>query len=143
MSTIRHKLLEKQLERVVYDDGHKYDPNEPIDEPVKTSKESIEDVIFYLDPVTRLPASDIAQLLSGKCDSSLAQYIQSQFLRLNEPSGGVSDEQSDELFAYMRLPDESREQYLSRVTKMFDDAEADKRRYSAELNNQNVPGNDK
>lgn len=118
--SIRSQLILKQQEFNVTD-SPVYVKEDKTDNPVPTSKDTFEDVVFALDPKTRLPCSDIGQLIGRQTDPEVRNYIMQQFMN-PVPSTGVPVDSGLDLSEFQRLPYEDNNQYLQRVTKIFDDA---------------------
>lgn len=120
--SIRSQLILKQMEFNVTE-SPVYVNEDKCDKPVPTSKDTIEDVVFALDPRTRLPTSDIGQIIGSQIDPEVRNYIMSQFMT-PVPSTGVPADSGVDLSEFQRLPYEDNNAYLQRVTSIFDDAKS-------------------
>lgn len=120
--SIRSQLILKQMEFNVTE-SPVYCKEDGKDHPVPTSRDTLEDVIFALDPRTRLPTSDIGQIIGHQTDPEVRNYIMQQFM-IPVPSTGVPADSGVDLSEFQRLPYEDNNQYLQRVTSIFDDAKS-------------------
>lgn len=85
---------------------------------ITDSSDQLLDIIYSVDPFTRLPKNDISVYLSDKVDPSIRDFISSQLLQPVPKSEGVRDEDSEILHDLVRHDDESPYEYALRVQEI-------------------------
>lgn len=77
------------------------------------------DVVYGVDPVTRLPFNDVAVFLSPKVDPAIKEFIQLNLMSPHPSSHGVDDVHSDILFDLIRGDNESQSDYANRIQQII------------------------
>lgn len=88
----------------------------------KSSKDSLLDTIFGLDPITRLPSGDLTVYMSENTSPEVREFIKSQLLsdmsskNENISIDGLSD---DDIIAFSRNSGESSSSYRDRILDLL------------------------
>lgn len=100
-------------------------PDYPIDEtalmvePDASSEQNLFDMVFSVDPITKLPSGDLAMLLSKNTHPDVKAFITTQLMNPTnvqaEASGKFSVLSDDDIVALSRDSNESLESYRYRV----------------------------
>lgn len=106
----------------------------------QTSEQSLFDMMFSVNPLTKLPQGDIAQYLSDKTNPDIKQFIELQLLRPNNISSDASADFSalsdDDIAEFTRGVNESLSSYRSRIFETLKkDVLSSDSRMTSEINN--------
>lgn len=85
--------------------------------PVAERSETLLDVIYACDPITKLPSGDFAMYLGKDTSPEVRQFIQSQLLTELPKGIAVPADQQDVLFDYVRKQNEPLRDYVARITE--------------------------
>lgn len=89
-------------------------------EPEFDKKDSpVLNLIYAPDPVTGLPKGDYAIYLSDNTSPEVREYIRANLLRELPNAPALPDDQSDELFEYIRGTNESMSDYVARMNELM------------------------
>lgn len=80
-----------------------------------TEENAVLDVVFGVDPFTRLPQNDVAVYMSDKVPQEIREFIGANLLKPMPKSDGVPDDQSDILHDLVRGANESVTDYAVRI----------------------------
>lgn len=76
------------------------------------------DVIYGVDPVTKLPRGDYAVYLDKNTSPEIREYIQRNLLTERTPSASVEFDKGDEVFDFIRERNESMDDYTRRIVEL-------------------------